>query len=167
MIYVTVGTQLPFDRLICAIDEWCVHHPEVRIFGQIAAAKFYPRNFEFKKFLSPAEAEYHFADAELIISHAGMGSILTAIDYKKSILIVPRKACLGEHRNDHQIATAKRMAARPGIFVAAETEDLTRFLDCRAELMQGQQSDSRADQQFISRLQSYIGNLQSSMAAGQ
>ena len=45
-----------------------------------------------------------------IVAHAGMGTILTALEIGKPLLVMPRRAALGEHRNDHQLATARRFA---------------------------------------------------------
>ena len=45
MIFVTVGTQLPFDRLVRAVDAWAAEHPQVDVFGQIGPASFRPKHF--------------------------------------------------------------------------------------------------------------------------
>lgn len=107
MILVTVGTQLPFDRLIRAIDAWAVESGE-KVIAQIGPGEFEPVAAEFRRFYSVAELNELMASADIIVSHAGMGSILTAMTLGKPIAIVPRRAALGEHRNDHQLATAKR-----------------------------------------------------------
>ena len=46
--------------------------------------------------------------AAAIVAHAGMGTILTALETGKRLLVMPRRAALGEHRNDHQLATVSR-----------------------------------------------------------
>ena len=45
---------------------------------------------------------------------------------------MPRRASLGEHRNDHQLATARQLEARAGLAVAWEAEALARFLEPEA-----------------------------------
>jgi UDP-N-acetylglucosamine transferase subunit ALG13 len=40
------------------------------------------------------------------------------------MLVMPRRADLGEHRNDHQIATSRRLAHLPGLWVVDDEEDL-------------------------------------------
>ena len=37
---------------------------------------------------------------------------------------MPRRADLGEHRNDHQLATVEKLSGRPGILVAADENEL-------------------------------------------
>jgi UDP-N-acetylglucosamine transferase subunit ALG13 len=111
MIFVTVGTQLPFDRLIRAVDVWC-SHAKVRCFAQIAdpgTQGYFPKSMEWASFLSPVEFDRHFSSADLVIAHAGMGSIISSIEFNKPIVInAALRSALKEHRNDHQLATAKR-----------------------------------------------------------
>lgn len=44
--------------------------------------------------------------SSVIITHAGIGSILSAINFKKKAFVLPRIQALGEHINDHQVETA-------------------------------------------------------------
>ena len=59
-----------------------------------------------------------------MISHAGMGSIISARDVQIPIIIFPRLAAMGEHRNDHQLDTVKQFANRPGIYATSDYETL-------------------------------------------
>jgi UDP-N-acetylglucosamine transferase subunit ALG13 len=108
MIFVTTGTQLPFDRFIKIIDE-IAQFVQEPIIAQMIKDSYQPKNIETFNFIAPDEFERFMVDARLIVSHAGMGSIITAIKYRKPIIIFPRLASLKEHRNDHQIATAMKM----------------------------------------------------------
>jgi UDP-N-acetylglucosamine transferase subunit ALG13 len=53
-----------------------------------------------------------------------MGSIISALRYAKPIVVMPRRAAFGEHRNDHQSATVSRFASRAGIYVANDESQL-------------------------------------------
>ncbi len=125
--------QEPFDRLVRAMDEWCARSNHVQtVFGQIGDPKpggYVPRNFECISRLSASEYAKRFAEADVIVSHAGMGSIITAMHHGKPILIMPRWAKLGEHRNDHQLATVRMLGDRPGIHVAEDETRLGPMLD--------------------------------------
>ena len=68
-------------------------------------------------------------DADAIVAHAGMGTILSALELGKPLLVMPRVAALGEHRNDHQLATAKRFAETGHVAVAEDAEALIVKLD--------------------------------------
>lgn len=131
MIFLTVGTQLPFDRLTRAVDDWCAANPSAHVIGQIAdpgSEGFRPQHFEWQSFIEPAEFDRRFDEADLIVAHAGMGSIITALTRAKPVLIMPRRANLREHRNDHQLATADRFADRPGVHVAHDEESVGPWL---------------------------------------
>ena len=133
MIFLTTGTQLPFDRLVKAVDEWAdAAQPECEIFGQVLSPShnpYLPGNFETQTRLSPAEYAEIFSKARLIISHAGMGTILTALTEGKQICIMPRQFENGEHRNDHQTATLERLGDHPGLHKARDEHDLPGCLD--------------------------------------
>ena len=127
MIFITVGTQLPFDRLVKELDGFYENTKET-VFAQIGPSKLSLKNCEYTGFISPIKAEELFRDASLIIAHAGMGTILTALKYRKPILIVPRKSSLGEHRNEHQLATANWVRELPGVIVADDEKAAVNLL---------------------------------------
>ena len=132
MIFLTVGTHQPFDRLVRAVDAWCAASEHHDVFGQItkpAADGYAPRHFDWVDTLSPADYKNRFGTADLIVAHAGMGSIITALTLAKPILILPRRAHLGETRNDHQVPTAERFGSRPNVFVANTEDDVAPTLD--------------------------------------
>ncbi len=133
MIFVTVGEQLPFDRLIRTVDE-CAPTLSEKIFAQIGRSKIQPKNIQFKGFLDPDEFSNTFDTASLVIAHAGMGTIITALELGKPIIVMPRQAALGEHRNDHQFATAKRFLKLHYIAVAFDERELKEKLKCLQEI---------------------------------
>lgn len=156
MILVTVGTQLAFDRMVSTVDRWASEHPEVEVVGQIGPTTFEPKHMSFSNFLRPSEADDLFKRAALIVAHAGMGSILTALRYKKPILIMPRKAALGEHRNDHQMATTKWLGNKPGVFVAWDEAQLLASLNDRTSLSAGSGISEFASDELIQRVRDFI-----------
>jgi exopolysaccharide biosynthesis glucuronosyltransferase PssE len=128
LIFLTVGTQLPFDRLVFEVDQWAEQNKQIEIFGQIGSALYKPTNFQHTDFLSINEVETYVKKADLIISHAGMGTFLTALKYNKALVIVPRRADLGEHRSNHQLTTARWLNKEYGIDVAYNTSAIEAFL---------------------------------------
>ena len=112
MIFVTVGTQGQFDRLIRTVDRWAGLRGRTDVFAQTGPSAYRPIHIRSKPFIDPIEFRQHVELASLVIAHAGMGSIITALELGKRIIVMPRRADLGEHRNDHQVATAKRFAAQ-------------------------------------------------------
>jgi len=123
LILLTVGTQLPFDRLVRAVDAWCAETGRSDVIGQIGATNsrgYRPKYFEWKAFVAPQALNELMVEAELIVAHAGMGSIISALLHAKPIVIMPRSGVLGEHRSEHQQATAAKFEGRAGIYVARE-----------------------------------------------
>ncbi|HEY6965459.1 MAG TPA: glycosyltransferase [Erythrobacter sp.] len=123
MIIVTVGMQLGFDRLIAAMDE-LAPTLGMPVVAQTGKGTYRPAHMEARPKIAPAEFERLVGEAKLIVAHAGIGTVLTAARCKKPILLMPRRADLGEHRNDHQLATVRKLAGRPGILVAADVGEL-------------------------------------------
>lgn len=156
MIFVTVGTQLAFDRLIGAVDEWRGCNSSIPVFAQVGPTKLKIKHMEHEEFVTPEKANRLFLDASLIVAHAGMGSILTALKYRKPILIMPRKASLGEHRNDHQLATAKWLSDRQGISVVWDESEIAAFLDSHLSFQQGGEISDYASPELIRHLKNFI-----------
>ena len=163
MIFLTVGTQGPFERLIRAVDMWCASSPaRPRVFGQIAspvAGSFVPKNFEWVSRLDPDEFNTRFSAADLIISHAGMGTIISALQAGKQIVVMPRRLHLMEHRNDHQLATVKQMAGRAGLHVAADENSFAQTAEHALSLASGEstpQIPEFADTGFTAALRGFI-----------
>lgn len=163
MIFLTVGTQLPFDRLVKAVDEWCGRQrDDIEVFaqvGRLGPANYQPTRFAFEEKLSQDSFEERLKASKLIVSHAGMGSIISALTHQKPILILPRIAKLGEHRNEHQLATAERFRARSGITVADDEVALAaRLDDFKATGWTGQAGNlsKNANQDLIDALRSFI-----------
>ena len=118
MIFVTVGSQMPFDRLVVAMDRWAGERPGCDVFAQVGKDGYRPSAMRFADSISPRDFLATVANSALIVAHAGMGSVLTALEFGKPIVLLPRQGALQETRNDHQIATARWLMDRPGVFVA-------------------------------------------------
>lgn len=121
MIFVTVGAQMPFDRLIGWVDEWAVARERRDFSAQTGPSDLVPRALEPVPFLDPRAFRQHMESADAVVAHAGMGTILTALELGKPILVVPRLGARNETRNDHQVATAEHFA-KEGLVLAAYDE---------------------------------------------
>jgi UDP-N-acetylglucosamine transferase subunit ALG13 len=62
-----------------------------------------------------------------------MGSIISAMSQGKPILVMPRCASLREHRNDHQLATARRFRELGRILVAMDAQELDAQLNQKVQ----------------------------------
>lgn len=127
MIFVTTGTQLTFPRLINDIYEI---RKSVRdeIYIQSNSKLDDQENIISCSTMSRNDFLKVIKKSELVISHAGMGTILTCIKENKKLILYPRLFEKGEHRNDHQKSTANKFNNYENIKVAYNNEELIRFI---------------------------------------
>ncbi len=156
MIFVTVGTQGQFDRLVRTVDEWASVRGRPDIFAQIGPSDYRYEHIHVTRFIDPSEFRRRVESASLVIAHAGMGSIITALELGKRILVMPRRASLGEHRNDHQVATAKRFAEQGRIEVAFNEQELVSKLDQLEVSGDSQRLDAQASPHLIEAIRTFI-----------
>lgn len=156
MILLSVGTQLPFDRLVRAVDDWARASGRTDVVAQIGPSNYTPHTLRTFSFLAQDAFLALQMDAALHISHAGMGSILTAMEHGKPIIIMPRDFERGEHRNGHQAATAKRFAGTPGVHIAMDVDTLTDQLNHMDRLVAATGISPHAPEQFTTRLRNYL-----------
>lgn len=104
MILVTLGTQdKSFKRLLEAIDKEIEKgNIKEKVLVQAGYTKYKSKNMEIFKSVSSDKLEKLMDKASLIITHGGVGSILTALKHQKKIIAIPRLSKYNEHTNDHQ-----------------------------------------------------------------
>ena len=124
MIFLTVGTQIPFDRLVRtvdrAVDEGIIKE---QVYAQIGNSSYKPRYFKSTQFLNKQEFDDSLHRCSSIISHAGMGSIILALDNNKPMLVMARLKKFGEAVNDHQVALAHRFEKNGCLLVADHADE--------------------------------------------
>jgi UDP-N-acetylglucosamine transferase subunit ALG13 len=157
VIFVSIGSMFPFDRLIRCVDEIAPTRAAESFFAQIGDGTYEPRNMAFARMLSRREFMDKLKESKLLLAHAGMGSIISALEVGTPVLVLPRRAALGEVNTDHQLATARWLEGRPGISVCFEDADLPAALDqALAGAAAGQTMDRTAPPEFIDRIRQFI-----------
>jgi UDP-N-acetylglucosamine transferase subunit ALG13 len=156
MIFVTVGSQTPFDRLVRAVDEWAGKHARTDVFAQIAATTYRPEHIEYKNFLTPTEFGEAIQRCSVIVAHAGMGTIISALELGKQVVVMPRRASLHETRNDHQVATAQRFGAQGRIIVANDESELPYKLAHASSLGESNRIDTYASPLLLATLREFL-----------
>lgn len=155
MIFCTIGTQAPFDRFVRIVDEVAAHLDE-EVIAQVYKSEYQAKNIQTVDFLPPDEFNKLFSQARLIVAHAGMGTIISAMRQHKPIIIFPRIATLGEHRNEHQLATAQKMKELGYVYVANNAEELKELL-IQPDLKPLHELGDFASQSLIDELCKVIG----------
>ena len=136
MILVTVGTEkFPFDRLVKTIDK---ARGEGRILKKVFIQKgnstYIPKWAEYVDFLDYEQMIELVKEADIIVSHAGVGSLLLCWELEKIPIIFPRRADFGEHLDDHQMELAKAMDRLSKAIVAYDEKGLLRKINIYAFL---------------------------------
>ena len=104
MILVTLGTQdKTFVRLLekinQLIDQGLIKD---KVVVQAGFTKYSSDNMEIFDLISQDEFNNLMSKADLVITHGGVGNIISALEKNKKVIAVPRLAKYGEHINDHQ-----------------------------------------------------------------
>lgn len=155
MIFVTVGSVFPFDRLVQAADDWALEN-NVEVLAQIGHSDYKARSLKTVKSLPNKDYRDAVANCKLVVSHAGMGSIITAAEYAKPIVIVPRRLSRGEHNTNHQVDTAEWMSTRSGVYVAREIGELGSCIELALKEATPADVSKFADQILIQQLRKKI-----------
>lgn len=159
MIFVTIGSMFPFDRMIRAMDDWAAtmagEGGGEEIVAQIGAGSFEPRHMRWVRRLERPDYAATIAGARLVVAHAGVGSVVSAGEQGKPIVVLPRRAALGEHTSDHQVETAGWLRGKPGVHVAEAEADLAACIAAAGAAGAGRLATS-ADPAFIARIRAFI-----------
>lgn len=104
MIFVTVGTQdQDFSRLLIEIERLIrigvICEPVIAQSGQ---TDFQSDLMEVVTSIPIETFQIYLEQSQLVITHGGVGTILSALQLRKKTIAVPRKASYGEHESDHQ-----------------------------------------------------------------
>lgn len=164
MIFITVGTQLPFDRMLTYVAQWLEKSGYT---GSVVAQVGEESHFEsdsmvIYKTLSSDQYYQLFSQAEVVVSHAGMGSILSCLDNQKRGVFLPREFAYSEHRNDHQLDTANAFANQyPSLTFCFDRNAFHAALDaCVAQAANGipiAAFDNTSDNTLGRRIGAYLG----------
>jgi UDP-N-acetylglucosamine transferase subunit ALG13 len=119
VIVVTVGTnEAPFDRLLHAVGEL---PGDEEILVQHGSSALKPAVAKCVDFLPFDELVALVSQARVVVTHAGVGSIMVALSQGKRPIVVPRLTRFGEAVDDHQLPFARRLAER-GLVTLLEDE---------------------------------------------
>lgn len=125
MIYVTVGTMhLDFPRLIREMDVIGAITGE-RIVAQIGMSSTIPMHCDYFDFKPREEVLAIQKEARVIVSHAGIGSVIDALRVGRPVVFVPRLKRFGEHNSNHQIEIAEAMQRRGWGRMVLDIDELT------------------------------------------
>jgi UDP-N-acetylglucosamine transferase subunit ALG13 len=156
VILVTVGAQMTFDRLVRGVDSWAAARGRSDVFMQVGVGGARPVHAQWVEFLEPAEFASRLDSCTALVAHAGMGSILSALEAGKPIVVMPRRGEFRETRNDHQVATAKRFRELGKVHVAMDESELPAALDALGGLSAAERIDPSASPALLAAVADFV-----------
>ena len=126
MILVTLGTQdKNFVRLLEKIDQ-LINNGLIKdkVIVQAGFTKYNSENMEIFDLIPQDEFNDLMDRADIIITHGGVGNIISALEKNKKVIAVPRLAKYGEHINDHQTQIIAKFNALGYIIGLQDVDEL-------------------------------------------
>lgn len=125
-IFVSVGFEsFSFDRLLQAIDRGIEQGLiECEVFVQAGHSRYQVRFCESKRFLDFDEVVSRLREADIVVSHAGVGTTFLCLTMGKTPILFPRQSRYHEHVDDHQIQFAQKMESQGKAHVAYDEKSL-------------------------------------------
>ena len=159
MILVLLGTQdKPFERILKAVaKEKKKGYIKDRIIAQVGCTKFSCDNMEMFDFTSKEEIEKLIDKARIIITHAGVGTIIECLNKNKKVIVVPRLKKHGEHTNNHQMQITKEFALKNYVLPLYDVKNLSKTLD-DIKTFKPVQYESNTER-FKSKVKEYIDSF--------
>jgi len=127
MIFVTIGaSEFQFNRMLRWVDGALagLGIPRETVFFQIGLSSYRPRNGEYTGFVDFREMEERIKNADLVICHAGAGTVLISLVNGKKPIVIPRRKEYAEAVDNHQVAFADHLASNNLVIYPRTTRDL-------------------------------------------
>lgn len=160
MIFLTVGHQTAFDRLVKLVDDWAGRTPRQPIFAQIGNGAYRPKNMDYARFLTRAEFQDRISSSVGVVAHAGIGTIIQVLLARKPLLVLPRLVRYEETRSDHQVGTTQQFASRGLILAGNDEDEFVALLDRLPTFRPAGALGNSASPQLLSRIREFIGEAQ-------
>lgn len=156
MILVLLGTQdKPFIRLLNAIQfQIDKGHIKDKVIVQAGCTKYESKDMEMFDLIPTDELSKLVSEADLIITHGGVGSIMMGVRNNKKVIGAPRLKKYGEHVNDHQVEIIDEFADLGYILPLKDFNILGKLLT-KAKKFQPKQFKSNTNN-FVQLLENYI-----------
>ncbi len=131
MILVMLGTQNnSFHRLLEEIEKLIKSGKiKEKVIVQAGYTKYQSSNMEIFNLIPQKQLEEYQKEANLIITHGGVGSIISSLKMGKKVIAVPRLHQYGEHVNDHQKQIVKTFDEEGYIIGINEVSELEKAIE--------------------------------------
>lgn len=153
MIFVTVGTnEARFDRLLAALVEL----PDgTELFVQHGPSSIRPAGATCTDYLSFDEMVEQVRRARAVVTHAGVGSVLTALLNGTRPIVVPRLQRYGEAVDDHQLEFGRRAKSAGLVTLVEDAADLPQAI---ARHQASPPPPPRPDERLVEDLRGFLAD---------
>lgn len=134
MIFVVLGTQkFQLNRLLIEIDELIEAGGITQeVIAQIGASDYVPKHYKYYRYIDKKQFEEFISQSTVVITHSGVGSIISAMKAKKPVVIYPRLHKYHEHVDDHQLDIAKAFEKKNYVICRYDDDTLAQVMKrCR------------------------------------
>lgn len=152
-----------FVRLLKIIDELCDEKiiDATNLIVQGDESGYECINYKIKKMIPNTEFINIMSEADVIISHAGTGTVTTALKMHKKIILFPRLAKYGEHIDDHQLELCNIFQQKKYVLVATNKEELKKMISLidRYDFSEFISNSENFTQKLIEIIDTYENNV--------
>jgi len=130
MILITLGTQdKEFRRLLDLVQEQ-IDKGKIkdRVVVQAGHTKYESDDMEIFDLIDREEFSKLISECDILITHGGVGSIITGLQNNKKVIVAPRLAKYNEHMNNHQIQITENFCKKGYILPLYDGDDLGKVL---------------------------------------
>ncbi len=152
MIFVTIGTSEPFDRLLRILPD-AGSSPDALVVQRGPSALDVP-GAQVVEFVAFDELCELVRTCRAVVCHAGVGTILVALSNGKRPIVMPRRARYGEAVDDHQVLLAERLAEKGLVTIVEDAAGLRSALE-RLD-SNGAAGEPQVNPQLVSELRTYV-----------
>lgn len=158
MILVMLGTQdKSFERLLKQIEKEIENkNIKEQVIVQAGYTKFESKNMKIFDYVEQKALDDYIKKADLIICHAGVGTILNCLENKKKVIVVPRLSKYKEHNNDHQVQIAKEFSNSGYI---KYLEDLKYLNKCLKNMKDFKSKELKHNNKIIKTIEEFIDSI--------
>ena len=129
MILVTLGTQkFQMNRLVQAADEYAATIEE-EVFIQTGHSTYEPQHARHAQFVDAAEFQEMIRTCSVLVTHSGVGSIITGVNAGRPVVVVPSMNRYKEHVDDHQVQIAKAFAGKGIVLDCEDVAELPAMIE--------------------------------------
>ena len=159
MILVMLGTQNnSFHRLLEEIDDLInkgIINDEVVV--QAGHTKYKSKNMKIFSLIPLEELEELIEKADLIITHGGVGSIISSLKKGKKVIAVPRLHEYQEHVNNHQKEIVETFDKKGYIIGIQDVKELNEAIEKSKDFIPEKYLSS--NKKMLNIIENFIDNL--------